>query len=89
MTVWPFLFYRTDAKIDAATVNHEYIHARQQMEMLVIPFFVWYLVEWIVRTVFGGGNSYRRISFEREAYENQSNMEYLSTRRFWSWMNYF
>jgi hypothetical protein len=38
-------------------------------EMLYIPFYLWYGVEWLVK-LFCKGNAYRNISFEREAYDN-------------------
>lgn len=38
MTVWPFLFIRTDAKRSFSDIdmNHESIHARQQIETTVV-----------------------------------------------------
>jgi hypothetical protein len=34
------------------------------------------------------GNAYRNISFEREAYANQRNLDYLNSRRPYSWRRY-
>lgn len=53
VTIWPFVFVREGyAKEDSAkyerTLNHEKIHGRQQLEMLLVLFYVWYLVEWLV-----------------------------------------
>lgn len=58
--------------------------------LLLVPiFFWWYLIEWILRSVFGTGNAYRNISFEREAYANEKDMLYPSVRRkSFAWMNY-
>ena len=89
-TMWPFVFVRRDKedKFDKVAENHEEIHARQQKEMLIIPFFLWYVVEWLLRSVFGTGNAYRNICFEREAYANEKDMSYLSRRKWWSWIEY-
>lgn len=87
MALWPFIFVRQDARVDAKTINHELIHGRQQVEMLVVPFYVWYLIEWLIR-LFGKGKAYRNISFEREAYENETDDEYLENRRAFAWIHY-
>ena len=56
-------------------------------EMLYTFFYVWYIIEWIVR-LFMKGNAYRNISFEREAYANQNNLSYLNTRKRYAWLNF-
>ena len=40
----------------ATTHRHETIHFRQQLEMLVIPFYVWYVVEFLVKLIRYGKN---------------------------------
>lgn len=87
MTVWPFIFVRSN-NFDAIDENHESIHGRQQVEMLIIPFFLWYAIEWLLRSVFGSGNAYRKISFECESYDNEIDMNYLKNRRFWAFLKY-
>lgn len=93
VTLWPFVFVRK-SYADKVSVKqmeilktHESIHGKQQLEMLIIPFLLWYGIEWIIR-LFMGGNAYRNISFEREAYTNEWNTEYLSKRKFWAWVEY-
>ena len=82
-TAFPFVFvkYPKD-KINVVLLNHEKIHLRQQIELLILPFFIWYLTEYLVRLVqYKNANlAYRNISFEREAYANESNLEYLRNR---------
>jgi len=68
-------------------INHERIHTAQQREMLYIPFFVCYLVEWLLRLPMRG-NAYRNISFEREAYANQRDLHYLAKRHHYAWRRY-
>ncbi|WP_298534218.1 hypothetical protein [uncultured Algibacter sp.] len=91
MTVFPFVFLKYNRlKKDVILVNHEKIHLRQQLELLVIPFYVVYLSEFIVRLIqFKNWNlAYRNVSFEQEAYINESNIEYLKNRKFWSFLKY-
>ena len=50
VTLWPFIVLKEDSlKEDHALVNHERIHLRQQLELFIIPFYIWYLLEWCVR----------------------------------------
>lgn len=81
------LFARKEARIGTAALNHEEIHTAQMKEMLYVFFYLWYMLEWIVR-LFMKGNAYRSISFEREAYANQSNMKYLEKRKRFAWKDY-
>ena len=78
ITIFPFIFTKDK---NAITINHEKIHLRQQAEMLILPFFIFYLVEAIIR-------GYRSISFEKEAYENENNLNYLKNRKLYSWVKY-
>ena len=71
-------------------MNHERIHVRQQLEMLILFFFIWYLIEYLVRLL-QYKNSYRaynKISFEREAYRNEKDPDYLRKRKLWSFLKY-
>ena len=91
LTVFPFVFFRkTSLRADTTFVNHEKIHIRQQLELLVVLFFVWYLLEFLVRLMQTRNRyqAYRRISFEREAYENEKDPDYLNARSFWRFLKY-
>ncbi|MEZ4786965.1 MAG: hypothetical protein R2790_03575 [Flavobacterium haoranii] len=91
ITLFPFIFFlRKEDKRNVVLVNHEKIHIRQQLELLVIPFFIWYGLEFLVR-LFQYKNrreAYRNISFEREAYTNEKDLDYLEQRSFWSFLKY-
>ena len=41
LTIWPFVFIRKDCtdRYSVITERHENIHAEQQKELLVVPFF--------------------------------------------------
>ena len=81
------IFARKGAYIGEKTLNHEAIHTAQMKEMLFIGFYLWYLVEWIIR-LFGKGNAYRNLSFEKEAYDNDEDLAYLDTRKPYAWLDY-
>jgi hypothetical protein len=61
--------------------------------LFAIPFafYVWYVLEWLVRIPLCGFDShlaYRNISFEREAYSNQNNVAYLDKRKPYAFLKY-
>lgn len=85
INLFGLLFCKKDAKINDVIVNHESIHTAQMKEMLYIPFYIWYFLEWLIKLLFKG-NAYRNISFEREAYDNQYNLNYLKERKHYSWI---
>lgn len=87
INLFGILFVRKGCKMSDTDINHEAIHTAQMKEMGYIFFYLWYLIEWIVR-LFKKGNAYRNISFEREAYNNQSWLLYLSVRQPYSWTDY-
>ena len=72
INLFGIVFARKGAVLTDKDLNHEAIHTAQMKEMLYLLFYVWYVVEWIVR-LFGKGNAYRNISFEQEAYANDDN----------------
>lgn len=91
MTLYPFVIIKNlFDKENRVLVNHEKIHIRQQLELLILPFFILYFLEYLVRLLQYNNKSeaYRNISFEREAYGNENNLEYLSQRKFWSFCRY-
>ena len=73
-------------KID---INHETIHTKQMQELLYIFFYLWYVIEYLVKLIIYRNTklAYRNISFEREAYQNQSNLDYLSNRKHYNWLS--
>ena len=90
VNLFGILFVRGDAEIGGADINHEEIHTAQMKEMLYVFFYLWYVAEWLVRLVQHRNfkKAYRNVSFEREAYVNQGNVQYLQVRRFWAWVTY-
>ena len=72
--------------IDRRVVNHERIHTAQMRELLFVPFYVAYIVEWVVRLLKERNfyAAYRSISFEREAYAHGDNLNYLASRKMYA-----
>jgi len=68
-------------------INHEKIHWKQQIEMFILFFYLFYLIEWLIKLIFKP-NAYYSLSFEREAYENDGNKNYLNTRKNYNWIKY-
>lgn len=50
-----------------------------------IVYYVWYVIEWLIRLPFG--NAYRNIMFEKEAFDNDHNERYLLERELFAWLN--
>lgn len=91
LTVYPFVILNNkNDKQNAVLMNHERIHLRQQLELLVLPFFIWYGIEFLVRLwqYKNVNRAYKNISFEREAYTNEKDLYYLKQRSFGSWFKY-
>lgn len=78
---YPFVFIHPHTEISPRLLNHERIHLRQQIEMLIIPFYIWYLIEYVTK-------GYYKNRFELEAYTNDSNMNYLSKRKWFAFIKY-
>ena len=89
ITLMPFGIYVKDEYLDdQQTIHHELIHACQQKEMLILPFYIWYFAEWLIRLVTNWGVAYMSVSFEREAYRNDDVINYLSNRKPFAWLAY-
>ena len=84
-------FWARDTRwIDRYVINHERIHTAQMFELLLVPFYIIYLLEWFIRLMQYRNwyEAYRNISFEREAYANGDNLSYLPRRKHFAWRNY-
>ncbi len=91
LTLYPFIFLKSKSlQKQTILINHEKIHLKQQIEMLVIPFYICYFFEFLIRFVRyrNWQKAYRNISFEREAYTNENDLDYLKHRSFWSFLKY-
>lgn len=64
-------------------LTHELIHTAQARELLYIPFYIWYILEWAILFIRYKDKmmAYYKIRFEREAYSHQNDLEYLKNRK--------
>ncbi|MFC6268851.1 hypothetical protein [Frigoriflavimonas asaccharolytica] len=91
ITLFPFIILSNKLdKDNKVLLNHEKIHIRQQLELLIIFFYIWYVVEYFYHFVKlkNGNLAYRSISFEKEAYANENNFDYLDRRNLWTFWKY-
>lgn len=85
ITLYPFII---GDGLNDITLNHERIHLRQEVELLIIVFYLWYVVEYLIKRIKYGKEAYYHISFERESYYNQFDKDYLKKRKPYSWVKY-
>lgn len=91
ITIFPFIILnKKDLKFDKTFVNHEMIHIYQQMELFFIFFILLYYIEFLILFIKykNWQTAYKNISFEREAYGNEKNYNYLLTRKWFSFIKY-
>ena len=87
ITLGPIVISRNE--MSERTKNHETIHFQQYLETLFIGFLILYLWDWILGLIKyrDGKVAYFMIRAEQEAYQNDENQEYLSTRKRWAWIS--
>lgn len=90
LNLFGILFVRKDEMVDDIDINHERIHTAQMLEMLVVFFYLWYVVEYIIIRMFHRkqGDAYHDVSFEEEAYRNEIDFSYLYHRNYYAWIKY-
>jgi hypothetical protein len=90
ISLFPFIILRERYKgtmRGEQVINHESIHFQQQLELLVIPFYVLYVLNFIINIFTMNKSPYRNILFEKEAFYNESNLDYLKIRKRYNWIN--
>ncbi len=91
ITLFPFILLRKPSdRENPVLINHEKIHLRQQLELFIFFFYLWYVLEylyWYLR-LRDSFLAYKYISFEREAFAMEDDLNYLDERRFFSFWKY-
>lgn len=85
------VFARNKNKPLSETIKcHETIHTAQGKELLWLFFYLWYGIEWVIRLIQykDRKKAYRNISFEREAYANDTDNTYLERRKLYAFIGY-
>lgn len=91
IALWPFIILRTNTLLkNEVLIRHEKIHLRQQAELLLVFFYILYGLEFMYHYFLcrDRRTAYYRISFEREAYAQEQNEEYLKNRKLFAFINY-
>lgn len=85
------LFVRNNTVMSDEDLNHEVIHTTQMKELWYIGFYLLYVIEFFIKLIlnFNFKKAYRDISFEKEAYQNEHNLDYLLTREHYEWKKYW
>ena len=101
INLFGFIFMRQERGVDSELLRHEAIHTRQMREMAYLPFYIWYLAEWMFLFLFALltlhkvtkkerrhhlHNAYAHLLFEREAYRHASEADYLNHRKHYAWL---
>ena len=88
ITLWPFIFIKDDG--DDKVLNHERIHLKQQWELLVIFFYLFYTLFWLINMARfrDSQKAYLEIPFEKEAHANEANWVYTLNRKRVAWVGY-
>jgi hypothetical protein len=77
-------------EMDERVRRHETIHFQQQLELLFIgqwALYLFYYLKGLIKYK-AGPIAYRESPFEREAYRNEHDENYLKNRKRYSWLNY-
>lgn len=91
VTIFPFIFLlRSQDRSDQVLINHERIHLVQALELLVLPFYLWYLTEFLIRFIQCRNfhQAYMYIGFEREAFAHEHDLDYLNWRSLWAFRKF-
>lgn len=89
MALYPFMLFKTkNLKRNEAIIRHEKIHFKQQLELLILPFYVLYLLHYLINLIKYQNRSkaYFNICFEKEAYANDLDPDYLKNRKLYAWL---
>ena len=91
MALYPFiLIRRSELRNNAELIHHEKIHHRQQLELLLIGFYILYGINYIFNLLKYRAHykAYREIIFEREAFAMDKDLNYLKTRKMFAFMKF-
>lgn len=90
IALFPFIILNSKLSLERqeTLINHEKIHLRQQLELLVLPFYILYLANYLINLFIykNHQNAYRNIIFEKEAFENEKRNDYLKSRKIWAFI---
>jgi hypothetical protein len=91
MALFPFILIKNKKlKEDKILQQHEYIHFKQQTELLLLPFYLLYLFFYLYNLLRyrHHDSAYSNICFEKEAYQNEHRADYLQKRKPFAFLKY-
>lgn len=93
ITIWAIsfgVFVWCRGKLSDRVKRHETIHYQQQIELLFVLQWLLYVSFWAwgMLKYRSGQKAYRENPFEREAFGNDRDTEYLSNRPRFNWVKY-
>lgn len=90
INLFGIIFARGDKPLSSRTITHEAIHTKQMQETLFLGFYIWYLLEFLIKLVIclNWHRAYRSISFEQEAYEFADCPYWPDRRSHYNWRVY-
>ena len=92
MAIFPFILVKNKELANKPIlINHEKIHLKQQLELLILPFYIAYLLHYVINLIIYKNHyqAYLNIVFEKEAYVHENDMNYLKKRKIFAWFRYF
>ena len=87
ITLFPFVFCN-GRPLTEREVCHETVHLWQQAALLVVPFYVLYLLFWVINLMRfrSQDRAYREIPFERSAYRLEAKGDLAWTTMAFDWL---
>ena len=88
ITVFFLIFLKGEKDDNLKVFNHEKIHIKQFQETLFIGFYIISMLDFLIKfckykSITG---AYRNLMFEREAYANMDDLDYLKKRKRFAWL---
>jgi hypothetical protein len=85
-----FILIRDSKDLNNKTlIHHEYIHHAQAKEISLVVFYFIYFSHFmfnLFKYKFNRHTAYKNICFEKEAYQYESDLNYLNNRKKFAWM---
>lgn len=91
MALYPFiLIKRNELRDNAELIHHEKIHHRQQLELLIVGFYILYGINYLFHLAKHRNHykAYRAIIFEREAFAMDKDLDYLKRRKIFAFRKF-
>jgi hypothetical protein len=91
INLFGIVFYKD--RISEIGLNHERIHSAQAADLSSfrimgwILFYLLYIKFYVINLIKGSEDAYYDIPFEKEAYENQNNLNYINERERFAWVD--